>query len=189
MLNLTGRIRFGQKYFSYPGSKVAIVNNKIPTIFLTYRKGFGSSVNNYNFDEVQARMTQNFDISNKGNFEYNLKVGTFLNSDEFAFMDYLNSFNNLPYYKFSTNKTYAELHAEHNFKGLLMNKIPLLKKLNLNLVIGAHALSTESIKPYQEYTIGIDNIGWGKFRFLRLDYLRSYQSGFISDVFIFGLSF
>lgn len=203
-LELTGRIRFGQTYFSYPGSKVAYANNKIPTIYLTYRKGFGASIDNYNFEEIQARLTQSFDISNKGNFQYNLKAGTFLNEDEIAFMDfhhfngnqlratmgnYLNSFNNLPYYNYSTNKSYGELHAQHNFKGFIMNKIPLLNKLNLNLVLGAHALSAESIKPYQEYNIGFDNIGWGKFRFLRLDYVRSYQSGFVSDVFVFGVSF
>lgn len=203
-LNLTGRIRFGQKYFSYPGSKVAISNNKIPTVYLSYEKGFGSTEDGYNYDRLKARMTQNFDISNKGNFQYNFKAGAFLNADDIAFMDYhhfngnqlratmgnyLDSFNNLPYYSFSTKKKYAELHAEHDFKGFILNRIPLINKLNFNLVLGAHALSTENIKPYQEYTIGLNNIGWGKFRFLRVDYLRSYQSGFVSDVFVFGLSF
>ena len=89
----------------------------------------------------------------------------------------------------STNKSYVELHAEHDFNGFLLGKIPLINKLNFNLIAGAHFLSTPDNKPYQEYTIGIDNIGWGKFRFLRIDYLRSYQSGFQSDAIIFGLKF
>ena len=202
-LNLTGRIRFGQTYFSYPGSKATIVNDKYPTLFLSYKMGFGSSVSKYNFNHIQARLTQNFDISNKGNFEYNLKAGEFFNSDEAAFMDYhhfngnqthvgesnyLDKFNNLSYYSMSTNNSYAEFHAEHDFKGYILNKIPLLNKLKLNLVLGAHALSVQNIKPYQEYTIGLKNIGWGKFRILRFDYLRSYQSGYINDVLIFGVS-
>ena len=203
-LNVTGRIRFGQSYFSYPGSKATIANNKFPTVYFTYSKGFGATNSKYNFDKFQARLTQSFDIGNKGNFQYNFKGGRFFNADNAAFMDYhhfngnqthvseggyLNKFNNLPYYSFSTNKTYAELHVEHNFEGYILNKIPLLNKLNFNLVLGTHGLSTETKKPYQEYTIGINNIGWGKFRFLRLDYLRSYQSGFVDDAIIFGVSF
>lgn len=202
-LNLTGRIRFGQTYLSYPGSKVTINNNKYPTVFLTYKKGFGSSNSKYHFNQIQARMTQNFDVSNKGNFAYNLKAGDFFDSDEPAFMDfhhfngnqthvgpsnYLDKFNNLAYYTYSTNKAYAEFHAEHNFNGYIMNKIPLLKKLNFNLILGAHALSAENQQPYQEYTVGLSNIGWGKFRILRVDYLRSYKSGFINDILVFGIS-
>ena len=202
-LNLTGRIRFGQNYFSYPGSKVTINNNKYPTVFLSYRKGFGSSNPNYHFNQIQARLTQNFDLSNKGSFAYNLKAGGFIDTEEPAFMDYhhfngnqthvgpsnyLDKFNNLAYYTYSTNKSYAELHAEHNFNGYIMNKIPLLKKLNFNLILGAHALSVENQQPYQEYTIGLSNIGWGKFRILRVDYLRSYKSGFINDILVFGVS-
>ena len=203
-LNITGRIRFGQTYFSYPGSKATNVNNKFPTIYLTYSKGFAATNSNYEFDKLQARLTQSFDVGNKGSFQYNLKGGSFFNADDIAFMDYhhfygnqthisegsyLNKFNNLPYYEMSTNKSYAELHAEHDFKGYIMNKIPLLNKLNFNLVVGAHGLSTETQKPYQEFTVGLNNIGWGKFRFLRVDYLRSYQSGFTDDAVIFGVSF
>ncbi len=203
-LNLTGRIRFGQTYYSYPGTKASIVNNKFPTVYLTYSNGFGSTKSNYNFEKIQARITQGFNIGNKGNYQYNLKAGTFLKGDNIAFMDYhhfngnlshiamenyLNVFNYLPYYKRSTNKNYAEFHAEHDFKGYILNKIPLINKLNFNMVLGVHGLSTETEKPYQEFTVGLNNIGWGKFRFLRVDYLRSYQSGFVDDAIIFGLSF
>ncbi len=203
-LDFTTRIRFGQTYFSYPGSKSTIENNKFPTVYLTYSKGFGATNSDYDFDKIQARLIQNFDIWNKGNFQYNLKAGKFFNSDDIAFMDYhhfngnqthisegsyLNKFNNLPYYTMSSSNSYAEFHAEHDFEGYILNKIPLLNKLNFNLVIGAHGLSSETQKPYQEFTVGLNNIGWGKFRFLRVDYLRSYQSGFIDDAIIFGVSF
>ena len=102
---------------------------------------------------------------------------------------YLNVFNNLRYYQLSTNEAYLEFHAEHDFGGYILGKIPVLNQLNFNLILGAHSLTTPDHKPYQEYTIGIDNIGWGKFRFLRVDYVRSYQVGFINDAVVFGLSF
>ncbi|MCB0446407.1 MAG: carboxypeptidase-like regulatory domain-containing protein, partial [Gelidibacter sp.] len=203
-LDVNARINFGQRYMSYPDSKVNISNSKYPTLLLGYEKGFSSSISDYDFDQIKGRLTQGFNMADKGRFQYNLKAGWFFNADDIAFMDYhhfngnqthigqgsyLDVFNNLPYYSLSTNKSYMELHLEHDFNGFIMGKIPLLNKLNFNLIVGAHALATPDNKPYQEYTVGIDNIGWGKFRFLRLDYVRSYQSGYQSDAIMFGLKF
>lgn len=67
-----------------------------------------------------------------------------------------------------------------------MNKIHLLNKLQWNLIGGFHQINIPNFKPYQEVVIGFDNIGWGKFRFLRIDYVRSYQNGFQGDGVMFG---
>jgi len=55
--------------------------------------------------------------------------------------------------------------------------------------VGVHGFSTKFQNPYQEMSIGINNIGWKKYRFLRVDYVRSYQSGFVNDGVLFGISF
>jgi hypothetical protein len=68
-----------------------------------------------------------------------------------------------------------------------MNKIPLLNKLKSTLILGFHQLAVPNRKPYSEYTIGLDNLGFGKFKLFRLDYIRSYQNGYIGDGVIFGL--
>ena len=204
-LNVTGRINFGQKFLSYPDSKFNISNDSYPTLLLSYEKGFGATNSDYNFDQLKARLYQSFNLADKGRFRYNFRAGKFFNADDIAFMDYqhfngnqlaisqrgnyTNVFNNLGYYDLSTNDSYLELHAEHDFNGYILGKIPLLNKLNFNLIVGAHNLATPDNKPYQEFTIGIDNIGWGKWRFLRVDYIRSYQSGFQSDAILFGLKF
>lgn len=203
--NLNARFNFDQEYLSYPDSKVNIPNSTYPTLYLGYEKGLAASKNQYNFDQVKVRLTQSFNVGNKGDFKYNLKAGTFFNADDIAFMDYYhpngnqthigtsstytNVFNNLPYYALSTNRSYLEMHAEHDFKGFLLSRVPLLNKLNYNIVIGAHAFATKNQKPYQEFSIGIDNIGFKKFRFLRVDYVRSYQNGYQGDAVIFGLKF
>ena len=201
-LNVDARINFAQNYLSYPDGKFNLSDDKYPTLLIGYEKGMASTIEDYNFDHIKLRVTQGFDISDKGRFRYNVKAGKFFNGEDISFVDfqhftgnqtiiqsrsYLEVFNNLPYYVASTNDAYLEMHAEHDFNGFILGKLPLLRKLNFNLVLGAHGLATPDNKPYQEYTIGIDNIGWGKFRFLRLDYLRSYQSGFQSDAIIFGL--
>ena len=103
--------------------------------------------------------------------------------------DLINSFNLLPYYSHSTNDAYFETHIEHNFKGYIMNKIPLLNKLQSQLVIGFHTLAQPNMKPYQEVSVGLDNLGFGKFKMFRIDYVRSYQSGFQTDGVMFGLKF
>ncbi|NNF84955.1 MAG: carboxypeptidase-like regulatory domain-containing protein [Winogradskyella sp.] len=204
-LYISTTINFGQRYLSYPDSKFNIGTDKYPTLSIGYEKGFASTIEDYNFDQLKLRVFQSFNIANKGRLNYNIRLGKFLNGDNIAFMDYqhfngnevhvsrrgnyTDVFNNLEYYRLSTNDSYLEAHIEHDFNGYILGKIPLLNKLNFNLIVGTHALSLPNNKPYQEYTIGLDNIGWGKFRFLRFDYVRSYQGGFLNDTVVFGLRF
>lgn len=203
-LNLTGRFDFAQKYMSYPDGKYNIPSNRYPTLFLTYQKGFGAGIDEYNYDQVKMALRQEVNLGNKGNFSYNLKGGTFLNGDNISFLDYqhfngnqtrigsgnyLNGFHLLPYYALSTNKNYLEGHMEQDFKGWILGKIPGINRLNYNLVLGAHFLSSEGNKPYSEYSVGLDNLGFGKYRLLRLDYVVSRFEGQQFGAFIFGLKF
>ncbi len=203
-LNLNARIDFAQNYMSYPDGKYNMGNNKYPTVFLGYEKGFGASVNEYDFDQVKISLRQDLKLGNKGTFTYNFRSGTFIDGEDIAFLDYQHFNGNqtrvgdgyysdkflmLPYYDFSTNKNYVEGHLEHDFKGWVLGKIPGINQLNFNLVLGAHFLSTENKKPYTEISAGIDNLGFGKFRFLRLDYAVSNYEGQRKGAFIFGLKF
>ena len=203
--SLGTRIRFGQKYISRPNGKINIQNDDYPILSFYYEKAFGASNSNYHYDLISGTVDYNKTIGNKGDFGLRFKAGKFFNADAISFVDYkhfngnqthvnllnnsLNSFNLLPYYTHSTNDAYLETHLEHNFKGYIMNKIPLLNKLQWNLIGGFHQLNIPNMKPYQEFTVGFDNIGWGKFRFLRIDYVRSYQDGFQGDGIMFGLKF
>ncbi|HLO74738.1 MAG TPA: DUF5686 and carboxypeptidase regulatory-like domain-containing protein [Flavobacterium sp.] len=199
------RIRFGQKYISRPDGKINIQNDDYPILSFNYEKAFGATNNDYHYDLISASVDYNKTIGNKGDFGLRFKAGKFFNADDISFIDYkhfngnqthvnllnnsLNSFNLLPYYSHSTNDAYFETHIEHNFKGYIMNKIPLLNKLQWNLIGGFHQLNVPERKPYQEITVGFDNIGWGKLRFLRIDYVRSYQNGFQGDGIMFGVKF
>jgi hypothetical protein len=203
--SLGTRIRFGQKYISRPDGKINIQNDDYPIVSFYYEKAFGASNSNYHYDLISGTVDYNKTIGNKGDFGLRFKAGKFFNADNISFVDYkhfngnqthvtllnnsLNSFNLLPYYSHSSNDAYLETHIEHNFKGYIMNKIPLLNKLQWNLIGGFHQLNIPNMKPYQEFTVGFDNIGWGKFRFLRVDYVRSYQNGFQGDGVMFGLKF
>lgn len=203
-LNLGTSIVFGQKFVKYPDAKFPIGNPKVPSIYLGYRKTFGGSHADFNSDVLLTRISQNLSFGNFGNLRYSTRGGIFLEQKDIPFMDYLhangnrlrflpentlNSFGLLDYYALSTNDKYAEVHAEHSFQGAILGKIPLLNTLNFHLVTGAKALFTGGNKPYSEFSIGLDNIGFGKWRFLRIDYVQSNFNGAKNNALLFGITF
>ncbi|MEO8235133.1 MAG: DUF5686 and carboxypeptidase regulatory-like domain-containing protein [Flavobacterium sp.] len=202
---ITGKINFDQEYWTRPDGKFNIPNDKYPVLYFTYEKGFAGSQNSYNFDYLGAKVTQDFALGNKGHLGVNMTAGKFFNAANISFVDYkhfagnqtrigqtndyLNVFNLMPYYTNSTNDAFFETHSEYDDKGFIINKIPLLNKLKSNLILGYHNLSVPNKTPYHEFSVGLDNLGFGKFKVFRLDYVRSYQNGFQTDGVIFGLKF
>ncbi len=203
--NIAMRFNFGQKYLSRPDGKYNIPNDNYPSLSLGYEKTFEATDKNYEYDFVAARVNYDVTLGNKGILQMAFKGGKFFNADNISFVDYrhfngnqthigqsesyTNVFNLLPYYAASTNDSYSETHIEHNDKGYFMNKIPLLKLLQSQLVLGFHNLAVPHRKPYQEFSVGLDNLGFGKYRLFRLDYVRSYQNGYQGDGVVFGLKF
>ncbi|MFT6799296.1 MAG: hypothetical protein ACJAWA_001425, partial [Nonlabens sp.] len=91
-------------------------------------------------------------------------------------------------YDYSTNSDYAQFHLQHDFKGFVLGKIPGLNQLNYDLILSGKALFTDR-KPYFEASAGIDNIGLGKFRPFRVDYVYSTTSGRSYGAFVVGINF
>ncbi|WP_264522272.1 DUF5686 and carboxypeptidase regulatory-like domain-containing protein [Flavobacterium sp. N1994] len=203
--NVAFRFNFGQKYLSRPDGKYNIPNEDYPSLTLGYEKAFAATDKNNEYDFVAGKIDYELTLGNKGTLQMVFKGGKFFNADNISFVDYrhfngnlthigqadtyTNVFNLLPYYVASTNKSYSETHIEHNDKGYFMNKIPLLKYLQSQLVLGFHNLAVPDRKPYQEFSVGLDNLGFGKYRLLRIDYVRGYQNGYQGDGVIFGLKF
>ncbi|WP_158962039.1 DUF5686 and carboxypeptidase regulatory-like domain-containing protein [Myroides fluvii] len=196
-------INLGMKYVSYPEERWYIRNNKYPKINVGYEKAFAGNLSQYNYDLVTAGIAQEITLSNKGAFSYNVKGGHFFNADGISYVDrkhftgnqtHLNiendrmsAFSLLPYYSLSTNKSYAEMHMEYNFKGFIMNRLPLLKWTGWNVVTGYHNAMMSDTKAYQEFTVGLSNVGFGSMKGFRVDYVRAYQgSHFFKDGFMVG---
>lgn len=197
-------IRPGQKYQSYPDQKFNIANEKYPTISLRYEGGYGANRDGYDFHQFSASVYQGFNMGNVGRTSYWVNGGTFLNGNNISFVDAqhfngnrlrvkttaLNQygFGLLPYYDYSTSGDYAQVHLQHDFKGFILGKIPGINRLNYDLILSGKALLTDR-KPYFEASAGIDNIGFGKFRPFRLDYVHSMTSERTYGAFILGISF
>lgn len=185
-------IIFDQKIISYPDQKLYLPISKYPIIAVKLEKGLNSTTSDYNYTYVGFSTTFNNNISNIGNLYIGLSAGSFLEKNDIAFTDYKHfngnqtfigsssiynkQFNLLPYYEYSTNKSYIAFHLEHDFRGYLMNKIPLLNKTRYSFVFGFHMLEVPDKNVYQEFSLGLNNFGFGKFRPFRIDYFTSISS-------------
>jgi Family of unknown function (DUF5686) len=167
-----------------PGRKI-ISGSKYPRFGVSYKKALPLGINMMNFDLATASIYDDLSLGLFGRLGYRAMGGGFLNSKKISFMDYkhflgnqtlintsdyLNSFRLLPFYTYSTRQWFLEGHAEHHFNGFILNKIPLVKKLIVQEVVGAHLLINDQIKRYYEINFGLENI----FGLLRIDYVLGY---------------
>jgi hypothetical protein len=179
----TFRIRFDQRYATRPDRRI-IYSSKYPELYLTFKKGFAD----VSYDFVSLRLQDDVSLGLTGSSTYSIEVGGFLSSSSMTFVDFKHfsanqtglsqttkryKFELLPYYTYSTNNAYLEGHFEHHFNEFIFNKIPLIKKLNLQAVASANYLNTKTIGNYIELGAGIEHI----FKFMRVDYYWSFIDG------------
>ena len=166
---------FSKEYATYPSGKF-YRPSKYPLLGLSYVKGvngiFGSDVG---YDLLSVDITKSdIKLGLYGQLSFWGGVGKFLTNRNLYFTDnkhfvgnkslsYIPKINNflfLDYYTFSTSDKYLEGHAEHNFSGFLMNKLPLIRKLKLKEVIGFNYLGTPALKKYTEFYFGLQYLNF-----------------------------
>lgn len=168
-----------------------------PTFILKYTKGFKDVFNSdFNYNKLQFYYYQPVILGNWGRLFANFEAGKNFESLPLALQNVLPAnqsyglqrgvFSLMNYYEFVAD-SYAVLFLEHHFNGKIFSQIPLIKKLKLREVAffrsGIGSLKPNSInmnagnmtlsapeKPYYEYGFGIENIGFGNFRILRVDF-------------------
>jgi hypothetical protein len=164
---------FNQQYITRPDGKF-YQESKYPTLMLNYRKGVNGILNSsVDYDVVDFTVQQNrISAGLWGYFSFVAGAGKFLNNDNIYYPDFkhfrgnnalfvrpeLRRFLFLDFYQFSTNKQYIEAHIEHNFSGLLTNKVPLLRKIKLEEVVGAGYLTQPDKKDYKEFYFGLQRL-------------------------------
>jgi hypothetical protein len=179
-----------QKYESMPGYK-NVLGSKYPEFYFNYRTGFGTTGINYQYHFTEIGIGKDLRLNALGTLKFDINAGTFLSSSNQQFVDYkhfngnqtiflfnpqkqfntqinsrerLTGFHALNYYKYSTNESFFEAHVMHNFQGLLLSKLPLIRKLKAREIVGINSLITPQLN-YNELYFGLSNI----FSFLRLD--------------------
>lgn len=178
------RLRLGQKVIRYPNRKF-FSSLPYPEMWLLYLRGLPFAGGDTDYSILSFSIVDDWDFGALGRSALNASVGGTLvqgflpfthqhhingNRTIFSvYQPYLRSFYLAPYYEYSTAGFFAEAHYEHNFKGFLWKKIPLLKQLGFEILGSYHVYYTEEHGTYMELVGSINRIGWKAFRILRLD--------------------
>lgn len=156
LLDIKVRYTPGQMYKTLPYRKV-ILGSHYPTFFLRYKKSipgiFGSEID-YDFLEVGAR--HSFDFRTFGHSKWVVYAGKFLKAKNIRFTDLKFIRGSDPYFfvapldffqllgpTFSTQNAYLQGLYYHNFNGILMDKIPLIKRTKLQSSVGGGVLAIQ----------------------------------------------
>ncbi len=182
-----------QKYSTYPDYK-EIEGSDYPTFSILYKKALKIGQNSVDYDAIQLKIEkENIRMGIAGYSEIKAQYGSFLSKNAIQFIDYnhfngnqtifstninfMNGFLSLPYYQYSNPNSYFMAHWQHHLEGFIFDKIPLVRKLGFKEIVRVAYLNTPDLKNYVEMGFGIDNIGWGIFRFIRTDMNWTYLNG------------
>lgn len=169
------------------------IRSKFPAISLQAVFGVKNLLGSeYNYQKIELNLEHRTQIGILGRIEYGANIGTVFGNVAYPLLHAIpgnqslwlmtSAFNKLNFLEFVCDQ-YAGFYLENHWDGFFMNKIPLVKKLNLRLVTSGrlaygslsqrhetNMLFPDFIKefervPYAESTIGIENL----FKFFRVD--------------------
>lgn len=176
-LVLSGTLAYtvAQKYITRPDGRFYIESD-YPRIEFNYKRGirgvFGSSVD-YDFLSVEIYQKKlHFGMFGKSSIL--IGAGKFLTSKSLNYPDWKHfranqsmvfdpddrNFQFLDFYIFNTTKQYFEAHFQHNFGSFFLSKIPLLRKLKLEEIIGSAYLSSPEKRNYNEFYFGVKRLNF-----------------------------
>ncbi|MFK8059943.1 MAG: DUF5686 family protein [Polaribacter sp.] len=180
--------------------------NLYPALIINYRKGYKGFLNgDFNYDKISFNYTHPILLGRFGLLRASLDGGKTFGTVPLSLLNPIpanqtfwitkNTFSLINYYDFITD-TYISGHFEQHFNGFILNRIPLIKKLNLRSLITFRtvygtisdknrAINRSNIKydapdksMYYEYGFGLENIGYKDIRPLRVDLIwrRDHRS-------------
>ena len=188
-----GRFEYGY------GVEQKFGKNLYPALIINYRKGYKNLLNgSFNYDKIQLNYRHPFLLGKLGNLVTTIDAGKTFGTVPLSFLSPIpanqtfwitqGTFSLINYYDFVTD-TYTSGHFEHYFNGLIFNKLPLIKALQLRSVFSFRtvygsvseenrAINKSNIKYkaptdklYYECGIGFENIGYGNIRPIRVDFI------------------
>ncbi len=188
----------GEKFLIDGNRKLVVGRNPWPIFTLKYTAGIKGLLNSdFNFHQLTAGMSHFITYDGIGLGKFNMELGRMFSTVPYPLLkvhtgnqSYFFSgaaFNLMNFYEFVSD-SYASMKYTHYFEGIILNHVPLMKKLNwrlvgiTNVVYGGmsdenkalageengseNGFFTLSDKPYVELGYGVENI----FKVLRVDF-------------------
>ncbi len=173
--------------------------NLFPTFTVNYTKGLkGIFGGEFDYSKLQMSVRKPLRISNFGILRMYFDAAKVFNTVPLtlltpvvanqAYSTQSNAFSLIDFYDFATDQ-YVAAHFDHHFNGYILNRLPLVKKLKLREVVFYRGVlgdisdrnneinrssinyNAPSNKIYAEYGFGFENIGFGNFRPIRIDFV------------------
>lgn len=200
-VNLRGRFSRKEQFIYRRTNRYSLGNLKAPVLSIDYTHSFDNVLGgDFTFDKIGLELWQFNSLGNFGTFIYNVKAyrtfgeapypALYIMRGNQSFFSNAQSYNLMDFFEFAADR-YIAADYEHQFNGLIMNRIPLANRLkwrsfvNTKAVYGAMSQANRAYMPlgdekytspsffangipYVEMGYGIENI----FRFLRVDFIH-----------------
>ena len=191
---MDARYSLKERFIQNGTERISFGNNKSPVITLNYTWGIKKLFDgDFNYHKASISISNRFRMAILGYSQVMIKAGKVFSEIPYTLLEiprgnesYFygnNIFNKMNYFEFVSDQ-YVQGFWQHHFNGLLFNRVPLLKRLNIREVIGGNiAYGTLSGKnqtfnennaytvmkniPYAEVSVGIENI----LNVIRIDYV------------------
>jgi Family of unknown function (DUF5686)/CarboxypepD_reg-like domain len=149
-ITVEARFAKGETFLMDGNERVGLGTKRVPVLTLGYQHGVkGVLGSNFNYDKFTAKIYQSFRLGNFGRSDYTIQAG-YIPSDLPApllfphlgnqtFFYNRAAFNTMYFFEFVSDK-YVSLNYNHNFEGLLFNRIPAIRQLKWRLIASANVL-------------------------------------------------
>ena len=193
-LLIDARYSLKERFIQNGNERISFGNNRSPVFTINYTWGvkhlFGGD---FDYHKVTGSVSNRFRMAILGYSQVMIKAGKVFSEVPYTLLEIPrgnetvvfanNIFNKMNYFEFVSDQ-YMEAFWQHHFNGLLFNRIPVIKRLNIREVIGGNiAYGTLSKQnrvfnenndftvmtdmPYAEISAGIENI----LEVIRVDYV------------------
>lgn len=184
-IDLKFHFTFGQKFITRPDAKIRF-GSKYPELLVMYKRSIPiKGFSDMDFDYLEAQLYGKIPLKVVGTMFYRFGGGGFPSRKKVDFADYKHFSGNFlsqggtdllgffltRFYKHSTNLYFGEAHLEHHFGGFLFNKIPGIRTLKLDEIVGFHVLYTPTRHQYFQVDVGIGNI----LKLIRVDFVAGFE--------------
>jgi hypothetical protein len=147
--------------------RIALATKRFPMITLKYQHGFkGFLGGDFTYDRFTLKAYQTLRLGTLGRSDYTFTAGytpsnlpapllfPHLGNETFFFVR--SAFSTMNYFEFVSDQ-FASIQYNHNFEGLLFNRIPLIKKLKWRLIGSANVLMGSQRSANKEIMKEVDN--------------------------------
>lgn len=149
-VTIEARFAKGETYLMDGNERIGLGTRRVPVVTLAYQHGIkGVLGSNFNYHRFTAKVYQSFRVGSMGRSDYTLQAGyipsalpaplLFPHLGNQTFFYNRAAFNTMHFFEFVSDK-FVSLNYNHNFEGLLFNRIPAIRQLKWRLIASANVL-------------------------------------------------